>query len=60
MKRAHKRNHLIIWAVLAPVLALILWLALSLRPAEPVNDELPQALATEAQLSVLLFKRGNS
>lgn len=41
MKRAHKRNHLIIWLVLTPVLATVLFFSLALRPGNPVNDALP-------------------
>lgn len=48
MKRAHRTLHQIIWLVLGPVMAAILWLAVTLRPAEPVNDELPTSLTEEA------------
>lgn len=48
MKRAHRSAHRLIWLVLAPLLAVILWLAVTERPAEPVNDALPTALQGEA------------
>ncbi|MEE9380014.1 MAG: hypothetical protein V3V03_01285 [Hyphomonadaceae bacterium] len=47
MKRAHRRTHLLIWLVLGPAMAAILWLAISLRPAAPVNDDLPVSLIEE-------------
>ena len=47
MKRQYRHMHLLIWLILGPVMAIILWLAVSLRPATPVNDELPSALTEE-------------
>ena len=47
MKRAHRRNHLIIWILLVPILLAILYLSLTLRPGEPVNEELPAELVEE-------------
>lgn len=47
MKRAHRRSHLLLWLVLGPVMFATLYLALSLRPGEPVNDALPDSLAEE-------------
>lgn len=48
MKRAHRKSHFLIWAVLAPVIFCITLLAVMHRPAEPVNDALPNALTEEA------------
>lgn len=44
MIRAQRRTHLLVWMLLAPLLALLLVLAVSLRPAEPVADSLPPPL----------------
>ena len=49
MKRAHRRLHVLIWLVLAPLIAIVLWVALQHRPAEPINDTLPEAFAGEAE-----------
>ena len=48
MKRRQRSAHLLIWLVLTPALAAILWVSLKHRPAEPVNDALPPALNVEA------------
>ncbi|MEO0466039.1 MAG: hypothetical protein AAF216_05815 [Pseudomonadota bacterium] len=48
MKRAHRRNHILIWFLLAPALVLGLLAAIMVRPAEPVNDVLPVELIGEA------------
>ncbi len=48
MKRAHRKIHLLLWLVLGPLMALTLVLALHHRPAEPVNDTLPEALSKAA------------
>jgi hypothetical protein len=47
MKSAHRRAHLVIWLLLAPTMAAILYYALHLRPTEPINDALPAAIETE-------------
>lgn len=44
MKRPHRRAHVLIWLFVAPALALSLFLALSHRPLEPVNEALPEIL----------------
>ncbi len=49
MRRAHRKVLLAMWLVIAPALAVILFLALSQSPAEPVNEALPDALRTEAR-----------
>ncbi len=49
MKRAHRRLHFAIWAILGPTLFGILLLAILNRPGEPVNDQLPEALTEEAR-----------
>lgn len=47
MKRAHRNTHRLIWIILAPVLAVLFWLALEVRPGPIVNDSLPPALSEE-------------
>ncbi|MEX0643665.1 MAG: hypothetical protein WD076_00015 [Parvularculaceae bacterium] len=47
MKRPHRRAHLLIWLVLAPVVLAGVALALKARPPEPVAD-IPPSLAEEA------------
>jgi len=47
MKRAHRRTHLIIWLILAPVIAATLYFALEQRPPAPVNDALPESIIEE-------------
>ena len=49
MKRAHRKSHFVMWAVLAPIIFCITLLAVLHRPAEPVNDTLPQSLTEEAR-----------
>ncbi|MEM9740200.1 MAG: hypothetical protein AAF829_10050 [Pseudomonadota bacterium] len=49
MKRAHKRMHLVMWAVLGPALFVVLALAILHRPGEPVNEALPDVLTVEAE-----------
>ncbi|MEL6858835.1 MAG: hypothetical protein AAFO74_10645 [Pseudomonadota bacterium] len=49
MKRAHRRLHFGIWAILGPILFWILFLAILNRPGEPVNEQLPEALIEEAR-----------
>lgn len=48
MKRAHRRIHFAIWAVLGPVIFWVLVLAIMSRPDAPVNDTLPSLLIEEA------------
>ena len=48
MKRAHRRMHFAIWAVLGPVMFWVLVLAILNRPAAPVNETLPSLLIEEA------------
>lgn len=48
MKRAHRRTHFALWAVLGPILLWLLVLAVQNRPDDPVNDTLPGALIEEA------------
>ena len=49
MKRAHRRIHFAIWAVLGPVIFWVLVLAILNRPDAPVNDKLPDLLIEEAR-----------
>lgn len=48
MKRAHRRAHFALWAILGPVILWILVLAVLNRPAAPMNDLLPDTLIEEA------------
>ena len=47
MKRAHRRTHFAIWAILGPVMLWLLVLAVQNRPVAPVNDTLPDVLLEE-------------
>lgn len=47
MKRSHRKTHLILWLILGPVMIATLMLAVMHRPAEPVNDTLPDFLLEE-------------
>jgi len=49
MKRAQRRTHLATWLVLAPILIGVIFLAVSQRPAAPVNDSIPASLTEEAR-----------
>lgn len=49
MKRAHRKLHLMIWLLLAPLILLVLTLAVLERPSEPVNEALPPQLTDEAR-----------
>jgi hypothetical protein len=49
MKRAHRQAHLFIWLILGPVMVATLLFAVLHRPAEPVNQELPEILLLEAR-----------
>ncbi|MFN3214618.1 MAG: hypothetical protein ACE37M_16045 [Henriciella sp.] len=49
MKRAHRRAHIAIWAILGPVMLWIVVLAILGRPGEPTNETLPEALIEEAR-----------
>lgn len=49
MKRAHRRTHLALWAILGPVMFWILLLAVLDRPSEPINEALPDTLIEEAR-----------
>jgi len=48
MTRAHRQRHLLIWLILTPVIAIILWQSLLHRPEAPVNDSLPPLLTEDA------------
>ena len=48
MKRAHRRIHFAIWAVLGPIVLWVLVLAVLNRPDAPINDTLPSLLTEEA------------
>jgi len=48
MKRAHRRTHFAIWAILGPLMLWLLFLAVQNRPTEPVNTDLPDVLIEEA------------
>ena len=49
MKRAHRRLHFAIWALLAPILLWLLFLAALDRPPEPENEALPESLTGETR-----------
>ena len=49
MKRAHRKTHLLLWALLGPAMGALIVLAVMHRPAEPGNDALPDALTQEAE-----------
>ena len=49
MKRAQRRFHFAIWAILGPIMFWILLLAILNRPTEPVNETLPALLIEEAR-----------
>lgn len=48
MRRAHRNAHALMWLLIAPALAALLFLALSDRQSTPVNDALPEVLQSEA------------
>lgn len=48
MKRSHRTMHRLVWLLLAPALAAIIFVALQVAPDEPVNDALPAELLLEA------------
>ena len=47
MKRAHRQGHLLIWALLLPALAVLLYAALQARPLPPLQDDFPGVRAQE-------------
>lgn len=47
MRNAHRHAHKLIWIVLVPVLAGILFFAFAERPADPMNSSIPDALTEE-------------
>ncbi|MEO1475541.1 MAG: hypothetical protein AAFS13_04090 [Pseudomonadota bacterium] len=47
MKRVHRRIHVGIWLLVAPAMAAMIWLAVSLRPSPTVNPSLPAPLIEE-------------
>lgn len=49
MKRPHRRAHLIIWIVLAPITALAAGYFWTMRPATPVSD-LPGVIQTSSSV----------
>ncbi|MEM7640303.1 MAG: hypothetical protein AAF269_14710 [Pseudomonadota bacterium] len=49
MKRAHRRNHFLIWLLLGPAMFAIIILAVLNRPDAPMNDSLPDSLTQEAR-----------
>lgn len=49
MKRKHRNAHFLLWLILGPVIAAILLLAVTERPASPVNDNLPSTLIEAAR-----------
>ncbi len=49
MKRAHRRVHFAVWAILGPIILWVLVLAVQHRPDAPTNDALPPALIEEAR-----------
>ena len=49
MKRSHRRLHFLTWAILGPVIFMTVFLAVLHRPAEPVNEVLPDTLIGEVR-----------
>lgn len=49
MKRTHRKTHVFIWLVLGPAIIAVLLLAVLHRPADPVNESLPDVLREEAR-----------
>ena len=49
MIRRLRRRHRLAWAVLSPIVAILLALALLSRPEPPLMDELPAAPAMDAE-----------
>ncbi len=49
MKRAHRKTHLLLWIILGPVIVCTLLLSVLHRPAEPINEALPDTLLEEAR-----------
>ena len=49
MKRAHRKNHLLIWLLLGPAMIAIIILAVLNRPDAVENDRLPASLTQEAR-----------
>ena len=47
MKRAHRRVHLVMWVLLLPALAVLLYAVLQARPSPPVQDDFPGVRAQE-------------
>jgi len=47
MKRRQRHLHLTIWFLLMPAIVAILYLAITLRPSEPVDNALPESLIEE-------------
>ena len=47
MKRAHRRSHLLIWALLGPAMLGLLAFSISFRPEAPTNETLPEVLIEE-------------
>jgi len=47
MKKPHRRAHLIIWIVLAPVTALAAVYFWTMRPATPISD-IPDSIRTSS------------
>ena len=50
MKRSHRRWHRLAWLLLAPLMVLVIGLALKLQRAEPRNAELPAMLLAPAAI----------
>ena len=48
MRRAHRTAHLVIWLILTPLIAVIVWAALAYKPVSAENEALPAALIEEA------------
>ena len=49
MKRPHRRAHLIVWLILAPLAGLGLFTALSARKAPPVEPFAPETVGGETR-----------
>lgn len=47
MKRRNRKMHLALWLVIAPAIATVLYFAITLRPADPVDSALPDILLEE-------------
>ena len=45
MKRLQRRRHFAIWIILSAFIGIVLWKAIEVRPAEPVNPAFPDVIS---------------